>query len=405
MKPGVRRLLRTARTAFFTVLTSPLTLALRLQRQGLSRRPYSGRILLVRLDAIGDYVLFRNFIESCKKSRRFRGLKLDLLGNVRWRGLAQALDARFVDRCYWIDPRSPFQRKLIQFRLNASRYALIIQPTYSRRQDHDELARALHAETKVAPRGDRCNMEETDRDLSSSAYTELIETDSSPGRFEFQRNKDFFERLLKSPIRLEMPVINAALLGRRQTPLPEAYACFHMDASESEKCWKTENFAEVARFFTIEKGLAVVLLGGKDESTTRFEDMVGRRELVFDLRGRTSLLEAARIVAESTAFVGNDSSLLHIAAATGVKNIVAVCYGKSFGRFAPYPPHRDVSHVFVFPPRIESRRSNPEHLREQYADGTFEDVDLIRPEIVIKDLRSLLTSARRRPAASRVFAR
>ena len=198
---------------------------------------------MVRLDAIGDYILFRNFIEVCRKSSRFRGRKLDMLGNVRWRGLAEALDAPFVDRCYWVDPTSPFQRKLIQFRLNASRYALIIQPTYSRRPEHDELARALDAETKVAPRGDRFNMEETDRDLSSSAYTELIDTDVTAGRFEFQRNKDFFESLLKSPIRLETPFINAALLGRRQTPLPETYACFHMDASEPEKCWRAENFA------------------------------------------------------------------------------------------------------------------------------------------------------------------
>lgn len=388
MNPRLRRLLKAGRTLFFEVLTSPLTLALWVQRLLISRTRYSGRVLLVRLDAIGDYVLFRNFIESSRKSSRFRGLKLDLLGNIRWKGLSEVADAGLLDTCYWIDPTSHFQRKRIQFELNAHAYSLIVHPTYSRRPEHDQLVGALRAEAKVATRGDRSNMGETDRDRSS-VYTEVIETDGSAGRFEFHRNRDFFERLLSSRIRLEWPVIDAKRLGRCETTLPTEYVSFHMDASESEKCWEAENFAAVARFLTVEKGLAVVLLGGK--AGVPFEDMAGRNELIFDLRGTTSLLEAARIVAGSTAFIGNDSGLLHIAAATGVKNIVAVCYGKSFGRFAPYPTRSDVNHVFVFPPRIESRRSDPARLKTQYADGTYEDVDLIQPELVIEKFRKQLT--------------
>src|SRR5208337_3443635 len=88
VNPRLRGLLKAGRTLFFEVLMWPLTLALWMQRRLISRAPYSGRVLLVRLDAIGDYVLFRNFIESCRQSRRFRGLKLDLLGNVRWKCLS-----------------------------------------------------------------------------------------------------------------------------------------------------------------------------------------------------------------------------------------------------------------------------------------------------------------------------
>lgn len=39
-------------------------------------------LLLVRLDAIGDYVLFRNFIEILKKSERYKGYKITLLGKL-----------------------------------------------------------------------------------------------------------------------------------------------------------------------------------------------------------------------------------------------------------------------------------------------------------------------------------
>ena len=141
--PGFYRLIKAARMQAAVILTSPVTLLLWFHKRLHSPAPYSRRILLVRLDGIGDYILFRNFIQSCKESRKFRGMKIDLLGNIRWKELSEVLDARCVDRFYWINPASQFARKGIQFRLNAQKYSFIIHPTCSRRPEHDSLVAAF----------------------------------------------------------------------------------------------------------------------------------------------------------------------------------------------------------------------------------------------------------------------
>ena len=55
------------------------------------------RIVLFRHDGIGDYVLFRNFIEVFKKSLKFVDYKITLLGNSAWKDLAEFLDKDFID--------------------------------------------------------------------------------------------------------------------------------------------------------------------------------------------------------------------------------------------------------------------------------------------------------------------
>ena len=39
-------------------------------------------LLLIRLDAIGDYILFRNFIEELKKDEKYKHYSITLLGNI-----------------------------------------------------------------------------------------------------------------------------------------------------------------------------------------------------------------------------------------------------------------------------------------------------------------------------------
>ena len=61
------------------------------------------KILLIRLDAIGDYVLFRNFIESIKTHVNYKDYSLTLLGNLRWKSLAEELDSEYIANFIWLD--------------------------------------------------------------------------------------------------------------------------------------------------------------------------------------------------------------------------------------------------------------------------------------------------------------
>ena len=114
------------------------------------------------------------------------------------------------------------------------------------------------------------------------------------------------------------------------------------------------------------------------------------KEMIVDLRDKISLPQAAAVVASSKVFIGNNSGLLHIAAATGVRRIIAVCFGQFFGRFVPYPSYQHTRYSFIFPPKIQGKLRDKRYLRERYAAGDFEDIDLIRPEQVIRELQSWL---------------
>src|ERR1700733_3778639 len=83
-----------------------------LQRLDLWRReqeylpPYSvsgKKLLIIRLDDIGDYLLFRNHFAVYKNSPRWADHEIVLLGNGVWADLFAALDSAKADRVIWVD--------------------------------------------------------------------------------------------------------------------------------------------------------------------------------------------------------------------------------------------------------------------------------------------------------------
>src|ERR1700709_434902 len=61
------------------------------------------RLLIIKTDAIGDYILFRNFIEIIRNSVLYKDYEIDLLGNPRWRDTAEKYDGQYVNRFIFID--------------------------------------------------------------------------------------------------------------------------------------------------------------------------------------------------------------------------------------------------------------------------------------------------------------
>lgn len=98
------------------------------------------------------------------------------------------------------------------------------------------------------------------------------------------------------------------------------------------KTWRTERFAELARRLTATGPLAgarVAILGaeGEREAVRPVLDALPP-ERRLDLVGRVDPLEAAACLARCRLFIGNDSGLMHVAAAVGVPTV---------GLFGPSP--------------------------------------------------------------------
>ena len=201
-------------------------------------RPKS--ILIIRLDAIGDYVLFRNFIEVLRKSSDYRDYRITLLGNVVWRSLGEELDSGYVDEFIWLD-RDRFvadfayrSEKLKE--INNPGYEIVLSPVYSRGFVYsDMIVRLVNAKHKIGSEGGLSNMLKWQKRRGDRYYTRLI-----PARdgvlFEFDRNKEFFEGFLQVRLDLQKPTI---VPPKRECPfeLPRRYAVLFIGASSRFRKW------------------------------------------------------------------------------------------------------------------------------------------------------------------------
>ncbi len=102
------------------------------------------------------------------------------------------------------------------------------------------------------------------------------------------------------------------------------------------KRWPVEYFAQVSEWY-LERGGQVWVLGSpkesKDADALRLAVAESARGQLFNLAGKTSLLEAVDLMALASVVISNDSGLMHVAAALG-RPVVAL-FGSTSPDFTP----------------------------------------------------------------------
>src|SRR6185312_12833966 len=153
-------------------------------------------LLVLRLDSIGDYIIFRNFIQVLKESEKYKNYSITLCGNVWWKDLAENLDAAYIDRYIWIDYPKMSDFKYcykMQKKIHSKGYEVLIHSTFSRDIISDGIVIHSGAKEKIGYNGDLINLQKEQKDKNDLSYTVLIPS-VSKFRFEFYRNLDFFEQ-------------------------------------------------------------------------------------------------------------------------------------------------------------------------------------------------------------------
>jgi len=98
----------------------------------------------------------------------------------------------------------------------------------------------------------------------------------------------------------------------------------------SAKCWPPERFAAAINQLLKARGAEVILFGTSGEAAVSAAIQAGLEQAALDLTGRTEIAALPALLSRCTAFVGNDSGAMHVAAAVGLP-VVAV--------FGPTDPH------------------------------------------------------------------
>lgn len=311
---------------------------------GWLRKP-AKRLLIIKIDAIGDYILFRNFIELVYSSDKFKGYEIDMIGNELWRDIALEYDNKYLARTFFVKPDELYNNPLLTlktgWKLYKRNYEQVLQPTYSRTLLANGLAALSSAKHSVAFESDN-QPEPRYKKQTDKFYTNLLAL--PPKIFhEFERNRFFFEQVTELTLQLAqatLPVIS----NKTGTIL------IFPGSGIAKRNWEKEKFLEVINRILISTPFAIVICGSEKEKILADYLMQNIRSTrVTDRTGQTTLPALITEIAAAQMIISNETSAVHIASAC---NTPAICVqgGGHFKRFTPYPVNYQTSTICLFEP-------------------------------------------------------
>jgi len=354
-------------------------------------QPVSGSLLIVRLDAIGDYVLFRNFIRILKESTKYKNYKITLCGNIVWKEIAENLDKDVVDNFIWIDRKKFYGNFIYKYKMlnkiHNFGYETAIETTYSREVLFgDEIIKVSGAAERIGNTGSLDKHSRWKRNFFSDKwYTKLIPSEEN-NLFEFNRNKEFFENLLGKKIDIEKPSIDVSGISFNKLPNKNYIVLFPGGSSEKRR-WDISNFLEIARYIIENSDHNIVIDGSKKEiglAQYIWDNL--RSQKVFITAGSTSLTEMAKLLSDADLLISNETSAVHFAAAVNTK-FICISNGAFYYRFHPYPKEIFSDSYYIYPCEI---MNNPDSIKDMYRFESSLDINQIKPEEVKEVLKKLI---------------
>ena len=294
---------------------------------------FDGRVLLLRLDAIGDFIVWLDAAEGLRQ--HYAKAEITLVGNVLWTDLAERLP--YFDRVIPVRPRR-FRRDLryrcrILSELKRTSYREAIHVAHRRKARFagaEAILRAVRAKRKVASTGDF--PEAWQRRWSDRWYSELL---SVPGEaMEIHRNAEFVRQLGMKEFEAGLPTLPDECLPR-VAKRPAWYYVLFPGAGAAHRQWPPSRFAEIASRIHQETGLTGLICGGPGEERLGNEICDAVDVPLENWIGRTSICELAAVIADAQFLLSNETSAVHIATAAGTPS-VCVLGGGHYGRFVPY---------------------------------------------------------------------
>jgi ADP-heptose:LPS heptosyltransferase len=349
----------------------------------------------MRLDGIGDYVLFHNFMEEIQNSNRFKDYTITLCGNENYKDLALACDRQVIKDFIWINTISFSYNLAYRYQaLNEIRrraFEIAINSVYSRESIvGDSIIRATHAKERIGYKGDFSHTQSWVRIIFNRYYTQLIDI-APTTHFEFYRIKEFFEKILSQPITLRKPTLQYM---KRQA-ISSRFAVICSGASYSTRRWLTDKYIQVAEYVHQRYGMASIFVGGpqdviSDEELCLFKE----RPYLTNAIGTTTIVQTMELIQNASLVVSNDTSVAHIGAALNIP-VVVISNGNHFGRFTEYPKEIYQHIYYAYPPEITSSKLSFSDLVKKYEYGSWLDINSIQVETVLQLINKALTSSKK----------
>ena len=299
-------------------------------------------VLIIRGDAIGDFVLFMPALkELC---RAYPDSRISLVVCQEVAGLANTNtpvhDVIPFDRRRY--RRSIVYRLALIRHLRRLQFSVAINPIYSREPSTDEILCCCGAQERIAFWGDANNITVSLKEANNAYYTRIIPSRSGVIA-ELGRNQEFVEKLTgrkpcdeESQPRISLSDVQLQdarrlLMSEGVDPEVDRLVVLFPGASNAIKMWPAERFAILANRITETFKARILIAGTSSDFETQEAVSLKTSVPVVRLVGRTDLLQLAAILKYSAIYVGNDTGPLHLAIAVGTPTI-CILGGGHFGR-------------------------------------------------------------------------
>jgi ADP-heptose:LPS heptosyltransferase len=345
-------------------------------------------LLIIKLDAIGDYILFRNFLKEIKTSKRYKNYKITLLGNQLWQDISVHFDVNSIDEFIWINPTDLEDynyRRATEKKIYDLKFEEVVYPTYSRTDLGDSLVIRSGAKLKTSFNGDARNFAKDNKKIKNDRKYDVLLDVHDTLSFEFYKYINFFSNLLSTDLMHKKSVLIEKITVSKKI-------VFSMGASASSRRWNVEKFHELAIHLlnTLGTDYTLYLCGSAGDSILVNNFKLCSPELnVVDLTGKQSLVEFIHFVSDAYLVVSNDSGPLHIAAACNI-NVVALSNGNNFARFVPYPKGINDKVITIFPEVLKNISDDHNKIKKLQDNDSTYNINDISIEQVMNELNTIL---------------
>jgi ADP-heptose:LPS heptosyltransferase len=333
------------------------------------------KLLIVKNDGLGDWLLFRQYLPCIRNSKKFKDYEITFLSNapiisfIKDTTDKQYFDKLFIFTGYKAEKIKDSLLRFIgkyQIRYNyckmlSEKYDIVVDMNTARFLYVDDFINKIYANEKISL-NDTKSAYTTLASLiyhNKFTYTKLLNIDNNIFMSE-QLSKYvgcFIEEdipHIKPYLPFEKEEIDKTL---KKFHLDDFYCFIPFSSTSWLRDWNIENFIKCADFINSKTDIPIVILGEKKskEKSNELKTKSMNKHIV-NLTGETSIKEAAIIASMAKKSICVDTFLMHCSLLGGGDTIV-ISNGSCHKSCTEYPSEFSVREKIFYPTHFYSRKN------------------------------------------------
>jgi ADP-heptose:LPS heptosyltransferase len=355
------------------------------------RQKSNPKLLIVRTDEIGDYILWRKCLPAIAELYRALNYEIHLIGNSSWKSLFLEFDQSLVDKVIWMD-KIKFKKNIgyrftLLKEIHQANYEIAINPIFSRDKRYDDaLIFASQAKKRIGMKANLESVKTYEIGYDSSLYTSLFEHPERP-IFEFYRNIYFTQFLIGKQLPIQNTSIDLSLLPALNFELPKKYIIVFPGSRSVSRIWPVDNFIWVCNDLFAAYQYTVVLCGSANDKIYTDEFELKYKHPLLNLTAKTNLPELLTVLSKSALLLSVDTGSVHLAAAVNCP-VAGIFNGSQYKRFAPYPSGLNSAFIAVYPDEIEQDLMDDSIVKANYEFVIDVPYSSVSPEKLLKKIKN-----------------